>query len=336
MRRNVTLRDVADRASCNLTTVSKVLSGSTTLKIRPETRQRIVQAAQELGYRGNALARGLKLARSDTIGLVVPDTANPIYGDLVRGAQHEARVRGVVLLISHTDDETSFERIYGELVLAGRVDGLIVATARTHDLTLEQTIGRHDRVVLVNNMHPKIPSVIAQDGEAVRMASIHLHDHGHRRISFVGGPATADTSQRRVAGYLKAQKEAGFEPHLMEAGWTERDGYLAADALILANPRPTGIVAVNSRVAFGIMARAHELGIQIPARLSIIGVQDVPQADYWQPRLTTVKLPLYEMAQHALRMMLDEPADELLHVVQIAPKLIVRASVGVCRDNTAL
>lgn len=321
----VRMQDVAAAARVDTSVVSRVLSGDAALSVRPETRRRVHEAVQRLGYRPNPAARALKTARTMAIGMLLPDLANTVYAEIARGAEERASAAGYILLIA--TGTAAVRRV----VLAGRVDGVLYAIATTEnvaDIRPEPALPS----LLVNRREPGAgPSVIVDDEAGVATAVRHLLDLGHTRIAHIGGPRAVDTARRRLAGYERALRERGLpvRPELVaEARFDERGGATAAARLLLLDPPPSALVVANVGAAIGAMATAREAGLEIPRDLSVIGFHDVPMAPYLAPPLTTVRMPLAELGSRAvdeLLAMIDgaEVADV---VVAAAPELVLRGS----------
>jgi LacI family transcriptional regulator len=321
----VRMQDVAAAARVDTSVVSRVLSGDAALNVRPETRLRVLEAVQRLGYRPNPAARALKTSRTMAIGMLLPDLANTVYAEIARGAEERASAAGYILLIA---TGTAAAR---RAILAGRVDGVLYAIATTEnvaDIRPEPALPS----LLVNRREPGAgPSVIVDDEAGVATAVRHLLDLGHTRIAHIGGPRAVDTARRRAAGYERALRERGLpvRPELVaEARFDERGGATAASRLLLLDPPPSALMVANVSAAIGAMATAREAGLEIPRDLSVIGFHDVPMAPYLAPPLTTVRMPLAELGSRAvdeLLAMIDgrEVGDV---VVAAAPELVLRGS----------
>jgi LacI family transcriptional regulator len=321
----VRMQDVATAAAVDTSVVSRVLSGDATLNVRPETRRRVLDAVQRLGYQPNAAARALKTARTMALGMLLPDLANTVYAEIARGAEERASAAGYILVIA---TGTAAAR---RAVLAGRVDGVLYAIATTENVAAI----RPDPALpslLVNRREPGAgPSVIVDDEAGVATAVRHLLDLGHTRIAHIGGPHAVDTARRRLAGYERALRERGMPVQrelVAEARFDERGGATAAARLLLLDPPPTALVVANVSAAIGAMATARDAGLEIPRDLSVIGFHDVPMAPYLAPPLTTVRMPLAELGSRAVDSLLAmiDGHDVGDVVVSAAPELVLRGS----------
>jgi LacI family transcriptional regulator len=324
-RQPVRLRDVAEAAGVDSSTVSRVLSGDRSLSVRPETRRRVLETAARLRYRPNRSARALKTARTMAIGMIVPELANVAYASIAQGADERASRAGYALLVATGSVRDRLS------TLEGRIDGLLVGIATSETLDIGE-LGGGLPAILVNRREPiGIPSVTVDDEAGAALATAHLLAIGHRRIAHVGGPQNSDTGRRRLAGYRAALVAHGVEPLaelVTEASYDEAGGQLAAERLLRLRPLPTALFVANVRAAIGALAVARRLGLRVPADLSIVGFHDAPIATYLDPPLTTVRMPLAEMGGSAVEILLavinGETVDDLR--VGMPPELVVRAS----------
>lgn len=327
-----TLRDVAARAFVNPSVVSRVLNSDPTLKISADTRRRVVEAIAALRYRPNALARGLRLARTSTIGFVLPEVANPVYSPIVIGAQRRAAEAGFVILLGSGRDAASAEASFARLLSEGRVDGLLIASATIEDQLIRDLVSGPAPIVIVNRrVDGVIGSVIVDDEAGSRTATEHLIGLGHSRIAHVAGPADIDTTMRRRAGYEAAMLRGGFQLRVVSGdGWDAVAGYRAAERLFKENGGVTAVFAANVMVAIGVVRAAREADRIVPRDLSVIALHDFGLAAFIEPPLTTVAMPLEELGSAAVDVLLDRlagaPAGDL--VIQTPPRLILRSSTG--------
>lgn len=308
-----TLADVARHAGVAKSTISRVMSGDRTLSIRDDTRQRILDSVEALGYRPNPSARNLRTARSWSIAYVVPEIDNPIFIQTIHGAERAALERHYSILIAHADTAHPDRDLYHRMVLGNRVEGLLVNTVQDPDLLADlHRLGAP--YVLVNRETDRAEHGVILDNEGgVRLAVRHLVELGHRRIGYVSGPTAHYASARRLAGYRSALAEAGmaYDPALFAECQFDRAGAERAAGMILRGGRtaetmpPTAVVAGNLVIASGITAAAASLGIAVPARLSVISLHDVPAAEMMTPRITAVRFPLFDLGWSAANALLD-------------------------------
>lgn len=329
--RPITLYDVARLAGVHFTTVSRTLNGTPDLNIRPQTRARILAAAERLKYRPNAFGRGLRLSSTLTLGLLVPSLRNPVYAAVVRGAFTRAWERGYVVVLSEDCEGGLAKPAYERLVVEGRIDGLLVATARRDDPTVEQWLRAPVPVVFVNRRHRGGHNVSMREEDAARLAAGHLLELGHTRLAHIAGPENLDTAARRVRGFRAAVREAGRRTPIVAVPFDEPGGFRAMSEL-LGRPRPpTGVFVSNINQALGALAAAKRHGVEVPRAMSLITYDDDALAEYLDPPLTAVRMPMRELGRTAVDTLLDLIAgdDGRPDVVLETPPLIVeRASTA--------
>jgi len=335
-----TLKDVARLADVDPSTVSRVLSGDPRQGARSSTRDRIFSAARELNYRPNALARGLRTRRTDTIGLIIPSLDNVGFSDVTHGIQAAAADAGKLVVVVEAGalrpSQGDRHEHYARLITDGRVDGIIAAFATLDDQIVGQLADRGLPLVLVNRRTSGIHgSVVVDDEAGSALAVRHLIDLGHRRIGFLGLDADTDTARRREAGYRRAVEAAGLVPDerwLVRADPTEAGGREAVRGLIRLGPdaRPTGIFAASLLGAIGALAGIREAGLAVPEAVSLIAFNDHPLAAHLSPPLTTIRMANYRMGQEAVRMLLGAVDGEGVHDVMLddPPEIVVRASTA--------
>jgi DNA-binding LacI/PurR family transcriptional regulator len=333
-RGSATLRDVARLADVHVSVVSRVVNHSPSLRISAVTRARVEAAIRDLGYRPNVQARGLRLAKTWTIGFVLPDLMNPFYAPIVEGAEQRAAEDGYMLVIVRELDRTRGVReelIFERLVHQDRVDGLLVASGRVDDDVLRTLDAEHRPVVIVNRRVPGIAgSVVVDDEAGAFVATRHLTDLGHRRLGHVTGPEHIDNTVRRRAGFESAARRVSAETVTVHGtGWDIDSGYRAARELLLDHD-VTGVVATNVVVGIGVLGAAQEQGLDVPRDLSVIALHDYPVAQYLRPALSTVVLPLEELGRKAVEVLLDrlEGAPPRQVVVDGLPRLIQRGTTA--------
>lgn len=327
-----TIHDVARLAGVHPSTVSRALS-RTDLPVRPETRRKVLAAARRLEYRPSPLARGLRLQRTKTLGMLVPDITNPFFPPIIRGAEEAARERGYELVLSNTDDSPDRERASLGLMRERQADGLLIATSRMADATV--TGVRRDRLpfVLVNRGSRVAAdhSVEVDNERAAETVVAHLASLGHRRIAHIAGPLSTTTGAERAAGYRAAMTAHGLGAHVLvveASAYSEDAGRDAAGKVLGADV--TAIFAANDLIAIGVLLALREVGRRVPRDVSLVGVNDIPLAGLLDPPLTTIRVPQREMGGIAARMLIalleGEPVTRR-HVV-LETSLVVRGSTA--------
>jgi LacI family transcriptional regulator len=332
-----TLRDVARIAGVHPGTVSRALNPATEALVRDETVQRVRQVAEELGYRPNPLARGLKTNRSYTIGVIVPDIQNPLFPPIIRGLDDRLGQAGYTPLIANTDNDPARERVDFEAMRTRAVDGFITATARLDHELLDEIAGVGVPLVLVNRRveDGSLPSATADDRAGVRLAVEHLTALGHTRIAHLGGPLNVSTGHQRSEGFREAMEAAGLDGSLVRAGraFTEPEGARLCEDLLAAGGAGgdvSAIVAGNDLMALGCYDVFAARGIRCPDDISVVGFNDMPFVDRFAPPLTTVRIPHYEIGVAAAQLLLDLLAgkEDGASEVVLQPELIVRGSTA--------
>lgn len=331
-----TLVAVAQTAGVDASTVSRVLRNDPAVRVRPATRERIIAAAAALGYVPNVNARSLVLRRTMTIGLIIPSASNVVYDQIIKGAESAARAAGYVLLLTESSDFGEVEAAYRELVLGGRVDGLLIGSGNLNDSLPEVVFERSGNCVVLNRLiRGPIPSVIEDDERGMSVAVARLVELGHTRIACLAGPVDVDTATRRLAGYKEAMREARLSvgPRYVErAAFSEAGGYEAMRRLLGAPDPPTAVAVSSVIAAVGALAACHDAQVAVPDDLSMIAFHDAAIAGYLSPPLATVWMPLFELGEAATRLLVDiingkSPAS-LQRVQSPEPRLIERKSLA--------
>lgn len=327
-----TIKDVARLAGCSIATVSRVVNASQH-SVREKTRRRVLAAIEELDYRPNALARGLLSKRSGTIGLLIPDIANPYYADIVRGIEDTVSSEGYSVIICNTDRQPPKVERYLTLLQEKQCDGIIFAGGgRRGGQRLSTLPDLGIKVVLIGRHDVALPAVMVDNRGGAYGATSHLLLHGHRRIAFVGGPPESTTTQDRQAGFEAALVEHDIpldRRYLRYGDLRPQGGYQAMRELLLLTERPTAVLIANDLMALGAIKAIRDEGLSIPRDLAVVGFDDTLITSYVDPALSTVAVPMHQLGQEAARTMLgllrgdeDSPAKTL------PTKLVVRRSSG--------
>lgn len=329
MTRRVTMSDVAREAGVSLMTVSRVLNNKG--DVSSETRQRVLDLIARLDYRPSGVARSLVTQRTSTIGLVVPDNANPFFSEVARGVEHAAYAQGYNVFLCNSDEDVQRERAVLRSLEEKRVDGLVLCSSRLEDDELRAVVARHRAVALVNRRLEGVAMALVDDELGGRMATEHLLRTGRRRVGFLTGPTASRSGRQRVTGYLAAFATASL-PY--SSAWmcpcapTVEGGRQAARELIGAHPGLTALLCYNDLVAVGALQACAELHCAVPDQLAIVGFDDIPLAALVTPSLTTCRAPRYELGYEAMHLLLERinASPEQLGEVVLQPELIVRAS----------
>jgi DNA-binding LacI/PurR family transcriptional regulator len=325
------LTDVAAAAGVHVSTASRVINGTGQLVIRPETRQRVLDTAEQLNYRPNAIARGLKTSSTGAIGLLVPSLRNPVLAEITRGAFDRAYERGYVVMLAEDSANSKAPGAYERLVGEGRIDGILVASARPGSPSLEHFADDIVPCVFVNRRVPGSGrNVSMREEDAGRIAAEHLLALGHRRLAHLAGPDGLDTANRRRDGFLAAARSAGVKAVVESALFEERGGFEAMGLLLNRELPPTGVFVSNINQAVGAMAGARAAGRRVPSEVSLVGYDDDPVGEYLEAPLTVIAMPLYELGSSAVDSLIDqvEGAAPQDIVISTPPRLVRRASTA--------
>ena len=336
MTTRATIADVARMAGVHAGTVSRALNPKTESRVNRATVARVRRAAKQLGYTPNPIARGLRTSSSMTVGVVVPDLTNPIFPPMVRGIESTLAPRGYSAVIVNTDGSDDLERILVDSLLQRQADGLIFATGHSEHRTAADAHGRGVKAVMVNRDAQGVPfpAVVGDDAAGVRDALDHLAELGHRRVLHLAGPGTFSTGTIRAHAFLTRCAELGLEGTVEPAvAYSVDEGTrLTADVLARDSPGPTAIVAGNDLLALGAYHALRELGLRCPDDVSVVGFNDMPFAGDFQPPMTTVRVPHFDLGAEAARLLLDQLDADAPGVTPVRIVLPVRLVV---RGSTA-
>ncbi len=330
-RRPAVMSDVGRLAGVSHQTVSRVINGSP--KVRPETRGRVIAAMRELGYRPNSVARALATGRTNTLGVVGFDTtlygpASTLFG--IERAAHEA---GYVMIVASLKalNRSSVAFAVDRLRIQG-VDGILVIAPDLKAADALQHASVDVPIVAVEAAPVDVAPVVAVDQYAGAVAATqHLLDLGHQNVWHISGPSDWFESRERVEGWRATMQAAGVEPAAPLPGdWSARAGYDHGRRLS-ADREVTAIFAANDQMALGVLRAMHEAGRSIPDEVSVVGFDDIPEAPYFAPPLTTVRQDFIEVGSRSLRLLVRtiETGDQAPSRSLVEPELIVRASTAV-------
>ncbi|MGD8624172.1 MAG: LacI family DNA-binding transcriptional regulator [Anaerolineae bacterium] len=331
MTGRITMSDVAREAGVSLMTVSRVVNDKD--DVSQATRQRVLQVIDRLGYRPSGIARGLATKRTGTLGLVVPDVANPFFSELARGAESIAYAAGYNVFLCNTEEDPARELRVLQSLEEKRIDGLVLCSSRLERDALRRAVSHFAAVVLVNRPldEPGVSKVFVDDVAGGLAVTRHLLAAGHRRIGFLAGPAASFSGRRRLQGYRAALSEAGLTYRaewLRHGAPSAEGGHRAARQLLADSSDLTALFCYNDLVAVGALQACAELDRRVPDDLAIVGFDDIPFAALVTPPLTTCRVPRHELGARAVRLLLDRfrgEADGDREVV-LRPELVVRAS----------
>lgn len=304
----VTMREVAQKAGVSIKTVSRVVNDQG--EIADSTRQRVMIAITELGYRPSRLARAMVTQRSHTVGLVIPDITNPFFPEVARGIQDLAKAKDYNVFICNTDED-ALEDLQTLHSLADQaVDGIIIFSSMVSDDKLKSFADSFRPIVTINRQfeHPSVSLVIVDNYRGARLAMTHFLEKGHTAIAMLTGNSASPSKIRRVKGYCDALTEAGLP---VKPEWIIPDtpsmtnGYTATRRLLTEYPEITAIFAYNDLLGLGALRACFELGRQVPADCAVIGFDDIQLASMVTPSLTTVHYDKYALGQMAMNRLFE-------------------------------
>jgi DNA-binding LacI/PurR family transcriptional regulator len=345
-REGITIHDVAREAGVSISTVSNVLNGKHD-RMAPDTLERVTRAVAALGYAPNQVARGLKTGFVPTIGLIVPSVANPFWGAFARHAEHAALARNCQVMLCNGERDADRERRYAESMFARGIRGVIIGSSPLSMKHMGGLTRRGMQVVMFDRdvqgeEGMELDSVRVDNLRGARLAVEHLLQNGHQRIAFVSGPISSGNRHDRLQGYEATLRAHGIEPDpaliWMEsvtpgAGDDEgaEIGRAAAFALLRRPSPPTAFFAINDMTAIGVYAGVRELGLRVPADISVVGFDDIQLCRLMNPPLSTVRQPLEDLMRAAVELLLgrlERGSTEPPTHLTLAPELILRGSTA--------
>jgi DNA-binding LacI/PurR family transcriptional regulator len=329
-----TIQEVAKRAGVSSATVSRVLNGNS--RVSNANRDRVRAAVAELAYRPNRVARSLRRQQTETIGVVVSDIENPHFTQAVRAIEDAAHTRGFRVLLCNTDETPAKQQEYLEILEAERVLGVILAPADPDDPTISQLLDLNVPIVAFDRRvsDARADSVTADNVEAVRIATNHLIQLGHRHIGFIGGLPQIQTGADRLRGYQEAIAEAGLEPCIATGDFRLARAEEATGDILTAHPDLTACVIANNLMTIGALRALRSRGIRVPDMMALVAIDDPFWSELVDPPLTTLAQPVRNMATTAVDLLIDRMRQRTIGVKEIVfPfELRIRESCGM---NTA-
>ncbi|HZP76607.1 MAG TPA: LacI family DNA-binding transcriptional regulator [Pseudolabrys sp.] len=337
----VTVREVARAARVHFSTVSRVMNPRTRDQITENVANRVLKAAERLGYRTNALAASLRTRRSRVIGIIIPYIDSPLYPPILLAIEEVLNERGYVAIISNTqNDPAREERVLAEM-MARQVDGLILGTATRHDPIVKAWAQRGAPLILINRTDQtgEAPSIVTDDLTGLGFVVDHLVELGHKAIGHIAGPQQVSTGATRSEGFRKAMARhrlgARARAITVAEDFTREAGRRACHALLNQCPETTAIAAANDLLALGCYEALAERGVSCPRDVSVTGYNDSPFVDLLTPPLTTVRIPQREIGLQAARLLLQtiEEHKPAVRDVVLRPQLVVRQSTAAPRAS---
>lgn len=332
------IKELADQLQLSPTTVSRVLNGKSDMyRISETTSKKVIAAARKFNYYPNRIARGLKLEKTETIGLIIPDIANPYFGSIAKTIEVEAHHQGysIILCDSLDDLDTETELLY---LLAGRkVDGIIIAPTGKNNEHVVELQQQGMPIVVIDRYLPgtTLPYVTTDNFTGALMAVDHLIEKGHRKIACIQGIQGISTNSDRVKGYTTALQKNGIglnEDWILGNDFGEENGYLQTKNLMALADKPTAIFALSNLISLGILRALKELGLTVPDDVSVVSFDEQPYSAFLACPMTTLEQPREEIGTLAFELLLKGIGDGSFsssNGITLQPRLIVRESVKI-------
>lgn len=328
-----TIRQVSKHANVSVATVSRVVNGNKW--VSDSTREKVLEAMKELGYKPNSFAKALATNRSDTLGMVVSDLAGPFFGEMMRAAEDTVRQQGKHLIITSGHDTLDSEQDAIEFLMQRRVDALLLHVESIPDNDLIQMCDDYSiPIILINRRVPELADhcVSLDNDMGGFLATQHLLDLGHKNIACITGPLFKADARARLAGYRRAIEQAGLrydDRLIIESDYLEKGGTRSIERLKRRNVDFTAVFAHNDHMAIGAMKSLKADGKRVPDDVSVVGYDDMVMARYTEPGLTTVNIPVAEFGRQAAVLALHKlGASDGDAIQKYQPELVIRQSTG--------
>ncbi len=335
-RNDPTLVSISEHLNVSISTVSRALSGqSKKYRISEKTTQLILETAKQFNYKPNQLARGLRLKKTNTIGVIVPDITNPFFSVIVRSIENAARQNDVTILISDSNNQSEFEKSAVKEFVSRKIDGLIIAPIGHESLHITEVNDMSIPIVLMDRYLSDIdaPFVGSDNYLGAKEAVNFLIKNGHHKIGLNQGFKKSSVNQDRFEGYCDALTESGItvDPNLIVGdNFDEESGYIGAKLLLGGRREITAIFAANNSIALGSIKAIQEEKLHIPDDISILSFDDQSFYNYFSPPLSSVAQQTKEIGRIAYKIltdMIDKKSSEQPHKIQLPTQLIMRESV---------
>ncbi|TCT19897.1 LacI family transcriptional regulator [Melghiribacillus thermohalophilus] len=303
---SVTIYDVAREANVSMATVSRVVNGNPNVK--PSTRKKVLDAIEKLGYRPNAVARGLASKKTTTVGVIIPDISSVFFAELARGIEDIATMYKYNIILSNSDQNKNKEIHLINTMLGKQVDGIVFMGGTITEDHIKEFKSAPVPVVLAATVDEtsEIPSVNIDYEQASYEAVQLLLKHGNKRIAIVSGPLDTVINDEKIVGYRKALNEAGIsfdEELLVKGDYTYQSGLDAAEYLLKLKEPPTAIFAASDEMALGVVHGIQDRGLQVPGDIEVFGFDNTKLATMIRPTLTTVVQPMYDIGAVSMRLL---------------------------------
>lgn len=337
----VKLGDIARAVGVHPSTASRVLNPETRDMVSSGLAERILKVADEMGYRPDPFALGLRTRKSFTVGVMIPDLTNPVFPPIILGIERVLKEAGYTAILANSDIYADHDREVLEKLRARRVDGLILATAHRQDPVVDECLAEGVPLVLVNRKvdGDDVFAVVTDDAWGMKLAVSHVVEKGHSRIAHIAGSQGLSTGYGRYQGFLDAMRGHGLEPDpeliVICQAFTESEGKRAIETLLDGDKSFTAVIAGNDLLALGCYDVFAERGIRCPEDISVTGFNDMPFIDKFDPPMATIRIPLGEMGEEGARLLLDiiRHPETAPVTRKLKPEFIARGSTAVAKVN---
>ncbi|REJ10327.1 LacI family DNA-binding transcriptional regulator [Halobacillus trueperi] len=326
------MSDVAKLAGVSTATVSRVLRNPDT--VTPSTKEKVLEAINQLNYQPNMLARHFRRTETNTILVLVPNISNTVFSEIVGGIEEEAAQNGYRVLLRNTNNQLENEYASIEHLKQRQVDGMIMLSPKLDEETLIEISHQYPIVLATAHLEtPTIPFVSIDNVGSSEKATEHLIRLGHRWVAHISGPMYSLISRNRYEGYQNAMKKHGLNPEdkfVREGEFTYESGYEHMLDLLSQKEVPTAVYAASDDMAIGAINAANELGVKVPEDLAVVGFDNIKFASMFNPSLTTIAQPLHGMGQRSMELLLKKLNGEAISQTEhvLPDKLIIRNSCG--------
>ncbi len=333
---NVTLKSIASKLGVSVSTVSRVINGkSSRYRISKETEELILQAAKDLSYTPNQLARGLRLKRTNTIGYIIPDISNPFFASIAKSVEKSARKFGYSIILCDSEENTEIESSSLQLMLNRKVDGLIISPVGLEVSHLVAMVQKNIPIVFLDRYFPNlnIPFVTSDNYQGALDAVTLLIENGHTRIACIQGLKNTSPNNDRVKGYRDAHKKFDLpvdESLIVGDSFGEENGYIETKLLLKKKPFPSAIFSVSNLISLGAIRAISEEGLRIPDDISMISFDDQPYSRFLATPMTTVAQQNSQIGQIATKLLIDQIESKRNFQPEgifLPTKLIIRDSI---------
>jgi len=336
MQKKVNIITIAEKSGFSTTTVSRVLNGlGPKYRISKATTQKILALAEELNYTPNLVAQGLRLKKSNAIGLIVPDIGNPFFANLARVIAYESRKRGYSIILSDTKDDSDIEEETLRVLVDRNVDAIVMAPCSNRREHIDNAIKQGVQFIMVDRYfsNSDIPFIASDNYHGSYEATNFLLDNGHRNIACIQGSTHTMPNIERVKGFRDACNENGVKnPVVVGKSFSIQNGYLETKLLLASktNNIPTAFLCLSTMTLLGVLKALKEASLKVPDDISIIAFDNQSFIDYLNPPITTIAQSIEEIGNIAINVLIDKLEDENTDLnisIKLRPRLIHRDSV---------